>query len=384
MGGPKPPDTENWNLAVINMWRNKGVIDVPAMITTYLDQDDLITKGVDPFNELLKNTFDKSMYEKLHIKKPREGDKFARLASSIVETIDLLKNQDLMPRLLVPSDDLHLVPGITKTGVEAVSGDAVVARLASLEKQHEQMMNMMQGMQQMMNQKLQQPSAVHISTPSAPAANMNNDFPSFSGGARLKPNNPAFRPRSISPAVKRTHDNIDNAAAADGDKEGWNTVARRRRNPATKGNSKVDLKIAKHNDICAPYDIYIANTHPESTEEIIREVLEEIADDMPDGMKLEEKLKIVEIECQTKERPGVKLYSKSWRVRVEDRFREHICRPEAIPAGWTSRKFYPKREPRQPPVPLHPTKKICSETSAGQPPLGAAAAGQPGYNPPGL
>ena len=53
-----------------------------------------------------------------------------------------------MPRLLVPSDDLHLVPGITKTGVEAVSGDAVVARLASLEKQHEQMMTMMQGMQQ--------------------------------------------------------------------------------------------------------------------------------------------------------------------------------------------------------------------------------------------
>ena len=238
----------------------------------------------------------------------------------------------------------------------------------------------------MMTQKLQQPPTVHVSTPSAPAANVNNDFPSFNG-ARFKPNNPAFRHRSVSPAVKRTHDNVDNSAGnADGDnKEGWNTVARRRRNPATQGSSKVSLKIAEAgHELFPPYDIYIANTHPDSTAEIIEEVLTEIAANMPEGMKLNEELKIAETECQTKERPGVKLYSKSWRVRVEAKFKEHICRPEAIPAGWTSRKFYPKREPRQPPVPLHPTKMSRLETGAGQPPLGAAAAGQPGYKPPGL
>ena len=43
------------------------------------------------------------------------------------------------------------------------------------------------------------------------------------------------------------------------------------------------------------------------------------------------------------------------------KFREHMLRPEAYPAGWTTRKYFPPRAPR-PPVPeLHP--------SAAQPPV---------------
>ena len=116
---------------------------------------------------------------------------------------------------------------------------------------------------------------------------------------------------------------------------------------------------AQTDKVFAPYEVYIANTHPESTEEIIKDVLMDIAHNMPDGMKLKEELRILEIECQTKEIPGKKPFSKSWRVRVDNKFKDHIRRPEAIPSGWTSRRYYPKREPRRQVPSLHPNKKLA-------------------------
>ena len=55
-----------------------------------------------------------------------------------------------------------------------------------------------------------------------------------------------------------------------------------------------------------------------------------------------------------------------------------MCRPEAIPAGWTSRKFYPRREPRKPSE-LNPFKKAASGSG-----LLGAAAGDTRNNIPGL
>ena len=46
--------------------------------------------------------------------------------------------------------------------------------------------------------------------------------------------------------------------------------------------------------------------HPVLTKEIISEVLIYIAKNMPEELKLSEDPKIIEIECQTKERPGFK------------------------------------------------------------------------------
>ena len=53
----------------------------------------------------------------------------------------------------------------------------------------------------------------------------------------------------------------------------------------------------------APYDVVIGNTHPESTEEIIKDVLKRVSENMPDELKLESPLVINEIECMTKPRP---------------------------------------------------------------------------------
>ena len=106
----------------------------------------------------------------------------------------------------------------------------------------------------------------------------------------------------------------------------------------------------------APYDVVIGNTHPESTEDIIKEVLIKVAENMPDELKPQSPLEILEVECLTKPRTdGSRIWTKTWRVQVPNSFRDHMMRPEAFPAGWNTRKYFPPRPPR-PPVPdLDPT-----------------------------
>ena len=95
-------------------------------------------------------------------------------------------------------------------------------------------------------------------------------------------------------------------------------------------------------------EVYIGNTHHTVTAEKVKEYLIEIAEDMPDDMKLSEPLEVEKVEELTKPREdGKEPWSRNWRVQVPHRFREHILRPEAIPEGWTSRRFFPPR-PRRP------------------------------------
>ena len=375
----KPPDMDNWHLAVINMWMNAGVIDVPAMIVKHFDHRDLEDSVVNSLNDNILTNYQKSdkEFNYLHVVRPQSGV-FSDLAQNIVTSIKRLKEKNLMPKLKVSSDDLHRLPGITKTGVEAVSGDAVVARLESLEQQNADLLQLIHSMkdtQQVVSQQLQQlqqlanKTVVPTSTPTN-GATLSVPPASF-GGVRTRTN--VNKSRSVSPSVKRPLEDSES------NKEKWNEVVKRKRKPAaTKGSSSVNILGSGSDKIFAHYDVYIANTHPESTDKIIEEVLTEIANNMPEGLKLNEKLKILEIECQSKQTPGVKLYSKSWRVRVENKFKEHMCRPEAIPAGWTSRKFYPKREPRKL-SDLNPLKRPAIGSG-----ISAAAGGDLRHNIPGL
>ena len=87
----------------------------------------------------------------------------------------------------------------------------------------------------------------------------------------------------------------------------------------------------------APYDVFVGNTHPDSTEEIVKDVLKKVSEAMAEDLKLTEPLEILEVECLTKPKDdGRKLWTKNWRVQVPNRFREHMLRPEAYPVGWSS------------------------------------------------
>jgi len=96
----------------------------------------------------------------------------------------------------------------------------------------------------------------------------------------------------------------------------------------------------------APYEVWIGNTHPASTKEIITEVLLECGRRM-EGGGLQEELKILDVECLTKPRDdGKEPYTKQWRVKVPNRFREHMKLPGAYQIGWSTRRFFPARSSR--------------------------------------
>ena len=75
-----------------------------------------------------------------------------------------------------------------------------------------------------------------------------------------------------------------------GQERPWSTVLKngRRQRPVQYGTSKVNVAGGE----ARPYDVVIGNTHPGSTEEIIKDVLQKVAQQMPDEVKLEEPLEI--------------------------------------------------------------------------------------------
>ena len=106
-----------------------------------------------------------------------------------------------------------------------------------------------------------------------------------------------------------------------------------------------------------PREVFIGNTNPASTEAIIMEVIKECAKTMPEDMKLTEELQILEVACLTKNRDGTPIRTKSWRIKVPHKFRDHMMRPQSIPMGWSSRRYFPPRAPRAGVPPLNPLDK---------------------------
>ena len=175
------------------------------------------------------------------------------------------------------------------------------------------------------------------------------------------------RMRSVSPSVKRTaqeaqlhggqgqhhqqghHTQTDQGGT-------WSQVVGRnqgrRPRPVQHGVAQVRVEGSE----AAPYDIVIGNTNPESTEDIVKKVLVHVSENMEEELKPQEPLEILEVECLSKPRDdGRRMWSKTWRVQVPSRFKEHMLRPESFPAGWTTRRYFPPRPPRPPVAALDPT-----------------------------
>ena len=119
-----PEFLESWTLAAIDMWINMGIIDVPAMILHNMEQEELINNGINPFNEMIKNIkIDDNLCSdtkgNARVVKPTSEPKFEKLAINVVNTMKALRKRNLMPRIIVSSEEIHRLPGITKTGAEA-------------------------------------------------------------------------------------------------------------------------------------------------------------------------------------------------------------------------------------------------------------------------
>ena len=77
----------------------------------------------------------------------------------------------------------------------------------------------------------------------------------------------------------------------------------------------------------APYEVFIGNTHPVSTDEKISEVLIKCSEHLSGEEKLTTPLQILKVTCLSKPNPdGEPLRTKYWKVHVANKFREHMLK----------------------------------------------------------
>ena len=98
-------------------------------------------------------------------------------------------------------------------------------------------------------------------------------------------------------------------------------------------------KIEELDAEAASIDVFVGNTNPRATEEIIKKVLIKCAERMPEKPEL----KILEVKLLTNPVRDPNPRFKSWMVRVPYAFRDLMENNAFYPDGWTHRKYYPKR-----------------------------------------
>ena len=103
----------------------------------------------------------------------------------------------------------------------------------------------------------------------------------------------------------------------------------------TYGTNKVEVEGAE----AAPIDVFVGDTNPRATEEIIKKVLIKCADNMPDKPKLE----ILDVQLLTNPERDPNPRFKSWMVRVPYTFKTMMEDDSFYPNGWSHRKYFPKR-----------------------------------------
>ena len=351
----KPPDIESYVLAVISMWLDKMTpVECENLAARNFSYETLVEYAVERIN--------KSKLEKVCKNK---GGSNLELSKRVVTAVNSMKNLKPCPRFLIPPEEVEFIPGLTTTGDTSVDENTVAARLESLEKNHEIVMKALNDIQK----NIKYPSAV-ASVPAVelqtfpslplPAAGAQNSFADRQQTPKIGQVH-AIRERLLSTAsnmsgngIKRNRDE----AKIDDRNESWAKVAGRggRKKPKVRqGNSRIN--IAAGEEVVLPFDVYIGNTHPRSTEDVVKRYLKECYEAAPDDEKAEGPFEVLKIECCTKPRDdGKDPWCLNWRVSVDQRFREYILKPEAIPMGWTSRRYFPPRAKRPPPAELHPAK----------------------------
>ena len=359
---------DSWMLATISMWYDRLDKEVTlGLIKKTFDWDELWEAAVE-VNQLCAA-------RSMSVKIPRnrdlgeQKDRVSVLGSNLIGSLQELKNRADKPIFIVSSANLSQVPGVVKDNVGAEP--AVTARLDNIEKMVE---NLTKGFTEMKAEKaVQWPPLLQVNGSGVQHGHGQGQglqhgqghVGATQQGVKSKPDNAHFRARS--PSVKRSADQaqLESNQSTEQAETTWSQVVGRNQGRRSR---KVQYGTASVSEgtiaagQAAPYDVVIGNTHPESTDEIIKNVLIKVSEGMSEELKPQRPLEILEIECLTKPRTdGSRIWTKTWRVQVPNMFRDHMMRPEAYPAGWNTRRYFPPRPPR-PPVPdLDPT--------ASQPPV---------------
>ena len=79
----------------------------------------------------------------------------------------------------------------------------------------------------------------------------------------------------------------------------------------------------------APYEVFVGNTNPGSTPDIIGDVLKKCAEMLPPDQQLSEPLQVLQVKCLTRPNDsGEPLRTKCWMVQVPNKYREHMLKDD--------------------------------------------------------
>ena len=276
----------------------------------------------------------------------------AAYAIDLYDTVSKLVNDGKLPLIVVSSDDLARLP-LSKKTMDNAEVTTVNCRLETLE-------NMMKDMASKVNKMSEKPSFANA----VPTVVVDNapKVGGGSGGAGGNGQGPPARPvREKSPAVKRGYnDAVKDARDNSADDKDFQAVNHRRKpRKMNYGTNKIEEVDAE----AAPIDVFVGNTNPRATEEIIKRVLIKCAERMPEKPDL----KILEVKLLTNPERDPHPRFKSWKVRVPYAFKTLLEDNSFYPDGWSHRKYFPKRlnQDRNVRPHLDPNDPVNMEIAAG-------------------
>ena len=142
--------------------------------------------------------------------------------------------------------------------------------------------------------------------------------------------------RERSPSVKRGYNDVTKETSETAGGQFVDPRAGRRQpRKMNYGTNKVDIDGAE----AAPIEIFVGNTNPRATDEIVKTVLLKCADNMPEKPKLE----ILDVKLLTNPERDPHPRFKSWKVTVPYACKSLMETDSFYPSGWSHRKYFPKR-----------------------------------------
>ena len=251
----------------------------------------------------------------------------AAYAIDMVDTISRLVNEKKLPLIVVSSDDLGRVP-VSKKRMDNAEVTTVNCRLELLE-------GMMKDVASKVNKLNEKPSFSSVN-PTVVVDQVAKGGAGRSGTQTGRPHG-STGVRDRSPAIKRGYNDVAKEGSENPNVEkDFQTVNNRRRHRKMNYGTQNIEEIGAE---AAPIDVFVGNTNPKATEDIIKRVLIKCAEKMPEKPQLE----VLEIKLLTNPERDPNPRFKSWMVRVPYRFKTLLEDDAFYPSGWSHRKYFPKR-----------------------------------------
>ena len=256
-------------------------------------------------------------------------------AVDLLECMTRLVSEGKLPEIVVSSNDLSKVP-LNKKRLDNADVTTVNCRLEALEE-------MMKNVVNTMNKMSEKPSFTGIHSGTVPKVVVGDHggggVPVAAVSGQGHVTRDVSRDRGVrerSPAIKRSYNDVVKEASENGNSgEFQQPKGRRQPRKMAYGTNKVEMAGAE----AAPIEVFVGNTNPRATEDIIKKVLLKCADNMTERPELE----ILEVKLLTNPERDPNPRFKSWKVTVPYSCKSLMEDDSFYPNGWSHRKYFPKR-----------------------------------------